>query len=184
MEALTAAEVSGLFDLDERRIRKDVEHGVFGAMPGGPRFELPALVYFRLIVELRLDVGVEGRKRLYKVVESSSATKEWPETIALSRFVVVRFRSVVRDVQARVKRFEAWKRKLVEDPNILGGEPVFPKSRLAVRNVGGMLLRGAPAEEIHEDYPYLTDEDIEFARRYTIAYPRMGRPRESEAPSG
>jgi uncharacterized protein (DUF433 family) len=30
-----------------------------------------------------------------------------------------------------------------------------------------------------EDYPYLKAEDIEFARRYARAYPRVGRPRES-----
>lgn len=30
-------------------------------------------------------------------------------------------------------------------------------------------------------YPYLKDEDIEFAPVYARAYPRMGRPRERQA---
>lgn len=72
-----------------------------------------------------------------------------------------------------VKRFETWKAKLIEDDNILGGEPVFPKSRLAVRQVGEMLLRGADPDEIKEAYPYLEDQDIEFAPLYTQAYPRV-----------
>src|SRR5262249_45683910 len=75
------------------------------------------------------------------------------------------------------RRFEAWKAKLVCSPDILGGEPVFPGSRLAVRHVGGMLLRGASLKEIHEDYPYLSGEDIAFAKLYMEASSRVGRPR-------
>jgi uncharacterized protein (DUF433 family) len=81
--------------------------------------------------------------------------------------------------QERKARFDAWKARLVRSPDILGGEPVFPGSRLAVRHVGGMVLRGAPLEEIREDYPYLSDEDVAFARLYTEAYPRVGRPHEA-----
>jgi uncharacterized protein (DUF433 family) len=40
-----------------------------------------------------------------------------------------------------------------------------------------MLARGAPAAEVREDYPDLTDADLDFARLYTAAYPRIGRPR-------
>jgi uncharacterized protein (DUF433 family) len=42
-----------------------------------------------------------------------------------------------------------------------------------------MLLKGASIDEVKEDYPYLKDEDIEFAKLYTVAYPRVGRPRET-----
>lgn len=61
-------------------------------------------------------------------------------------------------------RFSAWKgKRVVSDPAILGGEPVFKGSRLSVRHIGGM-----PESErasILADYPYLTDEDISFAAR-------------------
>lgn len=43
--------------------------------------------------------------------------------------------------------------------------------------------REASKDEILEDYPYLTPEDIEFAPVFTRAYPRMGRPRERQAPA-
>ena len=36
--------------------------------------------------------------------------------------------------------------------------------------------RGADATEVHEDYPELSGRDLEFAKLYTIAYPRIGRP--------
>lgn len=59
--------------------------------------------------------------------------------------------------------FETWKGKLVQDEAILGGEPVFPRSRLAVRKIGSMLLKGASVDEVKEDYPFLDDDEIEFA---------------------
>ncbi len=71
--------------------------------------------------------------------------------------------------------------KLVEDEDILGGEPVFAKSRLAVRQIGGMLVKGASPADVREDYPCLKDEDIAFAKLYTLAYPRVGRPRDASA---
>jgi uncharacterized protein (DUF433 family) len=68
-------------------------------------------------------------------------------------------------------RFEEWKAQLVTDDAILGGEPVFPKSRLAVRHVGQMLLRGASRDEVQEDYPYLSDRDLDFAEICAQATP-------------
>ncbi len=35
--------------------------------------------------------------------------------------------------------------------------------------------------DVREDYPYLKDEDIEYAKFYTLAHPRVGRPREASA---
>ncbi len=71
-------------------------------------------------------------------------------------------------------RFEEWRAQLVTDDAILAGEPVFPKSRLAVRHVGEMLLRGASRDEVREDYPYLSDRDLDFAVTYTRARPSAG----------
>ncbi len=80
----------------------------------------------------------------------------------------------LHDLIGRAKAASTLPTRVETNDNILGGEPVFPKSRLAVRQVGGMLIRGARPEDVREDYPYLKDEDIEFAVVYTRAYPRMG----------
>jgi hypothetical protein len=45
---LTPSEVVALFGLDERRVRKDVEHGVFDRGKSPPRFALAEVVYLRL----------------------------------------------------------------------------------------------------------------------------------------
>jgi uncharacterized protein (DUF433 family) len=79
---------------------------------------------------------------------------------------------IEQELQILVDRFEAWQSKLVSDPNILGGETVFPNSRLSVQRIGSSLERGEALTVLREDYPYLTDEDFHFAGIYVKAYPR------------
>ncbi len=177
-ESLTAAEVAALVGLDEGRVRKEVEYGFLGRT-SPPRFNFADLVYFDAVALLNVQLGVDDRKKLYDLIAAALAAGRHPERVEMGPVLEVRLDRVAKDAEGKLARFEAWKKKLVSDEGILGGEPVFRKSRLAVRQVGGMLLRGARPEDVREDYPYLSKEDLEFAPVFTRAYPRMGRPRES-----
>ncbi|MFL5437618.1 MAG: DUF433 domain-containing protein [Myxococcales bacterium] len=177
-EALTAAEVAALVGLDEGRVRKEVEHGFLGRT-SPPRFSFADLVYFDAVAMLDVELGVADRKKLHKLIASALAGDRTPSRIEMGPALEVRLDRVAKDAEGKLARFESWKKRLVSGEAILGGEPVFPKSRLAVRHVGGMLLRGARREDLLEDYPYLTEQDLEFAPIFAKAYPRMGRPRES-----
>ena len=66
MQELTPSEVVALFGLDERRVRKDVEYGVFDTRKSPPRFGLAEIVYLLAIARAGVDLGVESRKRLYR----------------------------------------------------------------------------------------------------------------------
>jgi uncharacterized protein (DUF433 family) len=178
-QPLTTAEVAALVGLDEKRIRKDVEHGFFGAK-SPPRFAFPALVYCRAVARLGFDLGVADRRKVYRMVKFALSSGKRPEKVEVSPICEVNLGAVVEEMTDKLARFDAWKKQIVVDDRILGGEPVFPKSRLSVRHVGAMVLRGATVAEIREDYSYLTDEDIELAKLYIQAYPRPGRPREHE----
>lgn len=68
--------------------------------------------------------------------------------------------------------YATWKRnRVVEDPAIMAGAPTFRGSRLLVTKIGASLQRsdqtGLIEREVRVDYPYLTDEDLIFARRFT-----------------
>ena len=39
----------------------------------------------------------------------------------------------------------------------------------------------SPWAAVNEDYPYLTNEDVELARLFAKAYPHVGRPRARQA---
>jgi uncharacterized protein (DUF433 family) len=181
MLELTSSEVVALFGLDERRVRKDVEHGVFGRSKSPPRFALAEVVYLFAIAALGVELNVDDRKKLYRLIAAALAQRTLPTSIELGAYLEVKLALAVHDVEDRIERFASWKKKLVVRDDVLGGEPVFPNSRLAVRQIGEMARRGAAVKELLEDYPYLDEQDIEFATQFVVAYPRLGRPRVREA---
>jgi uncharacterized protein (DUF433 family) len=76
-----------------------------------------------------------------------------------------------QDVRARAELYQRGLERIDRDDEILGGEPVFKGTRLAVRHIGGMRANGQSVEQIREDYPELSSDDIEFARLYAEAPP-------------
>ncbi|MBI5497480.1 MAG: DUF433 domain-containing protein [Deltaproteobacteria bacterium] len=174
-------EVAALLGLEVRRVRKEVEHGLFGSS-SPPRFTFADLVYFAILA--RADSGtlsLSTRKKLHALVVVEARRKRAWHSVEIAPLVEVRVDRAAKEAAELVREFNLWRKKLVTKDTILGGEPVFPRSRLAVRHVGGMLLKGLRREEIREDYPYLTDEDLRFALIFTRAYPAMGRPPEHQA---
>ncbi|NEO92845.1 MAG: DUF433 domain-containing protein [Moorea sp. SIO3G5] len=71
---------------------------------------------------------------------------------------------------ALIGKFAIWVDSLVRDPKIMGGELIFPQSRLSVRRIAGRLNRGESPEFILEDYPYLSPIDLAFAQLYMEIY--------------
>ena len=50
--------------------------------------------------------------------------------------------------------------RFVQEPGICGGEPVIKGTRVTLRTVLASLAEGASIEEILEDFPTLTAEDV------------------------
>jgi uncharacterized protein (DUF433 family) len=172
MPAFSPAEAAALLDMPERQVRKEVEHGLFTT-----HLTFATLVYLKALRTLGQELAVEDRKKVLAVV--SKAVRGASDTARISPILTLELGMLVKEVRAKVERFARWRDGLSADRRVLGGELVFPNSRLAVRQIGGMLERGAPASEIREDYPYLTEQDLEFSRLFVRAYPRVGRPRET-----
>jgi uncharacterized protein (DUF433 family) len=177
---LSTTEVAAITGLNERNVRKDVEYGVVrSATP--PRFAEPALLYFAVLASLEFHLRVPDRKRLYGLISTAFAAKR--VKVDLGSCLQLDLKRAWSDIEDKLQRFFAWKdRRIVTDESILGGEPVFRGTRLAVRHIGEMVLRKVSRQEIQEDYPYLTGGDIDFAKLYAIAYPRVGRPRDQAPP--
>lgn len=53
-----------------------------------------------------------------------------------------------------------WFQRIEVDPEILGGKPVVRGTRLAVELILELLAAGQTFEELLENYPRLTTEDI------------------------
>ncbi len=126
--------------LDERSVRKDVEHGILEA--GSPaRFAEVALVYVRACASVAFHLGAQDRGRLDGAI--SNAMARGLNHLDLGPGWTLDLASLNAEVRDRVAALEAWRAALVTPEDILVGETVFPDSSLAVRHVGEMPLRGA-----------------------------------------
>jgi len=59
--------------------------------------------------------------------------------------------------------------RIVRDPKICGGEPVFKGTRVTLRTVLASLAGGDTSEAILADFPSLTPEDIQAAIAFAAA---------------
>jgi uncharacterized protein (DUF433 family) len=59
--------------------------------------------------------------------------------------------------------------RIIRDPQICGGEPVFRGTRVTLRTVLASLAAGDTADEILTDFPTLKPEDVQAAIAFAAA---------------
>jgi uncharacterized protein (DUF433 family) len=101
--------------------------------------------------------------------------REW--SMRINAVFTVNWDALVEDIGPRIDLYRQGLGRVREDDAILGGEPVFKGTRLAVRHIAGMRAQGESVERIVEDYPRLSPDDVVFAELYAQAHPPLGRPK-------
>jgi len=56
--------------------------------------------------------------------------------------------------------------RITANPKVLGGKPIIRGTRISVEFILDLLASNVSQEEILEDYPHLTKEDIRACLRY------------------
>jgi uncharacterized protein (DUF433 family) len=97
--------------------------------------------------------------------------------ISVDKYVSIDFHKVVVAIKPRVGLYIDGLSRVEEDDAVLGGCAVFKGTRLPVTHIGKMVERGEIVQNVLEDYPNLTEDDVNFARLYYRAHPPTGRPR-------
>jgi len=181
----TVKEAAALAGSSERVIRNEIERGVIRvkrkARGRAAAVTLPrgAVLYFRLLKEMPVRLPRSDRSELYRLLAGRSATAgSWRYDRGRLRrgILTLDAKAAEDDLDHHLRAYEAGSRKVVSRPDILGGEPVFAGTRIAIRHVGGLALRGAPIEEIKLDFPSLNETDIAFAAVFSRMKPAPGRP--------
>ena len=169
---LTITETAALLDMPERWIRHERERGVLS----GNELDLGDAVY--LVVAQEFPIGtVEARKDLLRRVVAAVADGN----LRIGDLVTMDLQPAANEVIARHGSFERWKEeRVVATPDVLGGEPRIAGTRLPVRYIGELVRKGA-SDELREDYPELTEDDLHLSSVYARAYPKIGRPRANQA---
>jgi uncharacterized protein (DUF433 family) len=98
------------------------------------------------------------------------------DRLKLDDYLFIDIAKVVEDLAPRVDLYAAGLTHIEKKEGVLGGEVVFKNTRLSVNHIGKMREGGEAIADIIEDYPYLRQDDIEFARLYFKAHPMLGRP--------
>lgn len=62
-----------------------------------------------------------------------------------------------------------YRQYIVRDPKICGGEPVVKGTRVMIRTILASLAEGASIQEILEDFPTLTENDVRAVIAFAAA---------------
>lgn len=185
-EALTIKEAAALANVTEKVIRHELSSKIVGPRRRGTRhveLDPRAVLYLALISSLRVGLTKEDRRDLFELIthhrtKEGHWRREGTRLILEGRVpVVLALSALDRAVDDRLKLFARGKRRIVSAPDVLGGEPVFEGTRVSVRHVGELAKKGVPLATLLEDFPRLSEPDVEFARIFVELGRPPGRPR-------
>ena len=71
------------------------------------------------------------------------------------------------------------KQRIISNPEILSGTPVFRGTRIPLEHVAGLIRKGVPEAELKEDFPALSKADLTYARSHARARKSVRRPRKT-----
>jgi uncharacterized protein (DUF433 family) len=189
----------------EKEIRNDVSRGVLPAAQviridnARLRFRWPHVVGFRAVYGNRfLDSAELRRVALDKVFVAAaghsceknpelSSYGDWYRFISdcgssrihviIDDYLEINLGKACDDVRTRMNLYAYGLSRVEEKDAVLGGAAVFRDTRISVHHIGKMAEGGVSVKDILEDYPSLTENDVEFAKLYYRARPSVGRPR-------
>ncbi|MBI2375838.1 MAG: DUF433 domain-containing protein [Deltaproteobacteria bacterium] len=180
-------ETAAVAEVSPKVIRHCLEQEVIkpARKKGHWRFSEDDALFFALRDAIPFDIDVKDQRALYTlVVRHKENTSGWKlvdeETLELGTDrlrVSVDFSRIRRELKRRFDLLAKRETRIVSRMDTLGGEPVFAGTRVAVRHVGLLMLRGVPMEEMRVDFPRLKEEDFELAKLLAMIGPKPGRPR-------
>jgi uncharacterized protein (DUF433 family) len=131
-----------------------------------------------------LDLNRDDKRSLrdlvfYRTKIAGRWHREGPDLVLTSGDLVlhVEVKHLRRHLAHNLATYYRGRRRIVSDPEILGGEPVFAGTRIPLAHVAAMIARGVDPTEILEDYPALSERDLGYATIHARMKPHPGRPR-------
>lgn len=195
---VSTAEVAFIAGLEHKAIHRLVEDEVLPHMlfhtNHERRFERIAAPLARFYVETSADLTSMARKRVITEVidrlleldeehRRAAFALSWRHTLKSvlkqpirGEYFLVEMDPFVVASLDRAKLADRANKAIVEDPEILGGIPVFNHTRLPITTVTESLNKGVSLDRLRQSWPFLTNELVEYAKAYLILHPRRGRP--------
>ena len=193
----TAAFIAGLSD---RQMQRVVDEGIIGAplvMRDGVRsFAVMTTVLAKFYFATSETMTRDARISIIKMIIDRVAKRtdaqavfslkgpldeiDWTVDLPALHVQLGEFVTDAKNREALVRRAEL---SIVEDPDVMGGLPVFKGHRVPVATVVASKRAGFDMDQMREAYPFLTPELVVDAETYLQIHPRVGRPRSAPEPA-
>lgn len=131
------------------------------------------------LLRLKLWYGVgsilsaDRRKHLFEAIDQHPNA----ETVRADDYLIVDVARARAQLTARAGDLLEAEQMVEALKGVMGGEPVFRKTRVPVRTIAAIKAQGASTAEILEGYPSLTARMVELSEIWAAAHPARGRPR-------
>lgn len=173
----TPAEAAFLLGEPVKVLKKALDAGVVEAKlvrrPGVGlvrEIEWPDVVYLHAVQALRDELTVKARAEFYKALKNTEIERVDEIRFGQLRVVIDDFK---REMLERRRALEELVAKVEFRSD---GEPLLKGTTIEVYRIAALLDGGLAPDEVADDYPSLSRDDIETARAYAGAYPKNGRP--------
>jgi uncharacterized protein (DUF433 family) len=180
VNSYTPAQAAATTGLSLAAIHKAIDTGLIKAKTAGTGGTVRRLLTREQIVYLQLEaegvrlLPLSARRSVAKAMRRSPQIDE--VALGNGHVLLIKVSTARRKAEEGLRRLLRAEKMVMSDPEILGGTPVYRKTRIPVRLVADMLAQGASTKEILEGYPSLSREMVESAPIYVRAFPRRGRP--------
>lgn len=172
----TAAEAAFVLREPIRAVKKALDAGpvrpVLLRRAGAPvrAIEWRDLFYLYAVRALRDELTPKARTEFYEALQQ--APIERGDEVRFGRFRIS-VSDLVKEVERRTTDLTALADKVEFRTD---GEPLLKSTSVEVYRIAALLEGGAPIEQVLEDYPSLSRNQVETAQAYAEAYPKAGRP--------
>lgn len=148
------------------------------------QFSVGDVLLVKVLVEFPFALSKEDKQSLAKILSRGSRTaarwsREGADLVYRSGDiqVSVECKAFRQKLARNLSAFRWGRRRIVSNPEVLGGEPVFRGTRIPLQHVASLFRKSVPEKEIAEDFPALSSRDLAYARLFSRLGGRPGRPR-------
>lgn len=148
------------------------------------QFSAGDVLFMKVLIEFPFALSKEDKESLAKILSRGNrSAANWSRQGADLVYrsgdiqVSVECKTFRQKVARNLSAFRWGRRRIVSNPDVLGGEPVFRGTRIPLQHVASLFRKGVSEEEIATDFPALSSRDLAYARLFSRLGERPGRPR-------
>jgi uncharacterized protein (DUF433 family) len=175
----TPTEAAVLTRLSVKAVNNAIDKKTVSAVAGKREGQAVRLLDLRGLMSLSLERRLvdrfvpELRREVFHALGKASR-----DTVTLEGgFLKLDLREPRRELANSLRALRRARQLVINNPQIMGGEPVFRNTRVPVHSIASLMGEGSSEAELLEAYPRLTAEMLQLAPIYAAAYPLRGRPR-------